>query len=88
MLSAIYGCPYRVKKHVSWNYFGELARTVEIPWLVVGDLDLFLSDSENKGGKSIDSNESVFFSHMTNSAGHLNLGFLGYAYNKFRVHGF
>lgn len=36
MLSAIYGCPYRVKKHLSWDYFKNLSFSVNLPWLVMG----------------------------------------------------
>lgn len=39
MFSGVYGCPYKIKKHVSWEYFKNLTKNVEIPWLIAGDLN-------------------------------------------------
>lgn len=30
LMSAVYGCPYKIKKHLSWTYFKNLAATVEL----------------------------------------------------------
>ncbi|RZC76593.1 hypothetical protein C5167_000712 [Papaver somniferum] len=51
MLSCLYGNPNKNQKTQSWEPFRELAKDVDIPWMVIGDLHFILNSEEKRGGK-------------------------------------
>lgn len=48
----MYGCPYTEKKEGSWSLVQKMANIVQIPWLLMGDLNLLLSANNKRGGRT------------------------------------
>lgn len=49
----VYGSPKREVRKDLWKNLGDLARTVNCPWLLAGDFNAMLCEEEKKGGLSI-----------------------------------
>lgn len=80
MFSGTYGFPYKIRKHTSWEYFQKLSSSIDVPWLVLGDLNFTLNGEEKTGGKPTDQTKSCFFNKLVNDAELMDLGFFEYKY--------
>ncbi|PON94606.1 Endonuclease/exonuclease/phosphatase [Trema orientale] len=54
LLSAVYGPPYMQEKPDFWNSLADVGRNFGGPWLIIGDLNVILMDSNRTGGSSND----------------------------------
>ncbi|XP_026378268.1 uncharacterized protein LOC113272678 [Papaver somniferum] len=73
-----YGTPYRSEQSNQWNYIRRLSNSVNIPWVLLGDLDITLSYEERKS-TSRQSTSSDIVSLIRDS----DLTYLGFSGNPF-----
>jgi hypothetical protein len=48
-ITGIYGEPSADRKQLTWNYIRELHAMVDLPWVMLGDFNEILSNSEKEG---------------------------------------
>lgn len=51
--SFFYGNPKRAKRLKDWLFIEEIAKEVTTSWMLTGDLNLTLDDSDKKGGNPV-----------------------------------
>ncbi|XP_026396344.1 uncharacterized protein LOC113290979 [Papaver somniferum] len=57
-LSCIYGTPYKTEQKEQWSYINDLSKSVTIPWVVLGDLNITMCTNDiNHATSSITSPE-------------------------------
>jgi hypothetical protein len=49
-ITGIYGEPSGDRKHLSWDYIRDLHGMFDLPWMVIGDFNEILYNSEKEGG--------------------------------------
>ncbi|KAF9609236.1 hypothetical protein IFM89_014430 [Coptis chinensis] len=69
--------PYPKLKHHSWQFLQTLAEKYSQPWLIIGDLNIILNQSEKRGGDPYSSNESLIANELIQDTGLLDIGFSG-----------
>ncbi|XP_060959272.1 uncharacterized protein LOC115700034 [Cannabis sativa] len=65
LLSCVYGPPYYHEKRLFWSNLMELGRKFGGPWLILGDVNFVLSDSERVGSRGKDQ-FTPFISNLIN----------------------
>uniref|UniRef100_A0A803NWY3 RNase H type-1 domain-containing protein n=1 Tax=Cannabis sativa TaxID=3483 RepID=A0A803NWY3_CANSA len=76
-LFCIYGTPYVEKKKDFWKWLTDIVRECREPWVVLGDLNVILDDSEKMGGRRFLSREGDLLKNFLHEAGGVDLGFQG-----------
>ncbi|GMJ02216.1 hypothetical protein HRI_003890800 [Hibiscus trionum] len=76
LLSAVYGSPNPTKRRALWHYLHGLAATIRSPWVICGDFNATLFDSDRRGcaSSSIPCKE---FQSFVFSNGLRDMGFSG-----------
>lgn len=75
-LSAIYASPKLNFRNELWQYI-KSGFMQDIPWLLVGDFNQVLDDSEKRGGKPIAQYRARPFREMVNGCALIDIGFEG-----------
>jgi hypothetical protein len=76
-LTGIYGESVWRHKHKTWRYMSDLHRQTNIPWLVSGDMNEILSESEKEGGAPRPLAYMQAFRDCLSDCGLDDLGFIG-----------
>ncbi|XP_026383781.1 uncharacterized protein LOC113279296 [Papaver somniferum] len=64
LFNGYYGSPYDFNsKDESWNLLDKTASNNQLPWLVIGDFNIILHDTEKFSTQPSDANEVVFFNN-------------------------
>ncbi|XP_026459687.1 uncharacterized protein LOC113360391 [Papaver somniferum] len=74
-LSCLYGTPYKEDQVEQWEYIKDLSKAVNIPWVVLGDLNITLDGNERVNHASSSSNSSI--TQLVREADLMDLGFNG-----------
>ncbi|KAL5699305.1 hypothetical protein ACHQM5_030229 [Ranunculus cassubicifolius] len=72
-----YGSPHHLKKERSWNILKRLKVENGVPWLIIGDLNIVLHQSEKQGGTTFDGRDVQFARDIIQQEGLVDLGFAG-----------
>ncbi|KAF4359614.1 hypothetical protein F8388_003617 [Cannabis sativa] len=76
-LFCIYGTPYVEKKREFRKWLTDTVWECREPWVVLGDLNVILDDSEKMGGRRFRSREGELLRNFLHEAGGVDLGFQG-----------
>ncbi|KAM0859874.1 hypothetical protein ACQ4PT_046911 [Festuca glaucescens] len=79
-LTGLYGESVWRHKHRTWRYLRELSHQANVPWMVLGDMNEILSESEKDGGAPRPLAYMQAFRDCLTDCGLEDLGFIG---NKF-----
>lgn len=87
ILTVVYAHPCPGIRRSLWNYLDGVSSTNNLPWLVIGDFNEFVDDSEKKGGKAVHCNSG--FADWIGRHHLVDLGFSGalFTWCKKNVHG-
>lgn len=77
LFSGIYVSPRYKERKVLWANLETIAETTYIPWIVLGDFNEVVSESEKLGGGTINFNKALRFSEMLSNCCLTDLGFSG-----------
>jgi hypothetical protein len=76
-ITGFYGEPSGERKHLSWDYLRDLHGMYDLPWLVIGDFNEILSNSEKEGGNLRPQRCMQQFRDALTHCNLTDLGFLG-----------
>jgi exonuclease III len=79
-ITGFYGEPSGERKHLSWDYLRDLHGMYALPWLVIGDFNEILSNSEKEGGNLRPQRCMQQFRDALTHCNLTDLGFLGDAF--------
>ncbi|KAF3450405.1 hypothetical protein FNV43_RR06486 [Rhamnella rubrinervis] len=74
-----YSTPYYREKKAFWEDFGQVMKEVEGPWVIFGEFNEIISESEKWGGVSI-WKKQLFLKNFMMKVGGIDLGFSGSKY--------
>ncbi|XP_026429506.1 uncharacterized protein LOC113325853 [Papaver somniferum] len=78
IFTGYYGSPYDFNSKVeSWKMLDKTVANNQLPWLVIGDFNFILHDTEKFSTQPIDDNEDVFFNNMILDLDLVDLGTTG-----------
>lgn len=75
VLTAVYASPNLAFRNSLWIYLEELGRVMTRPWLLLGDFNQVLRESEKRGGGPLRGNGATRFANKIATCGLLDLGF-------------
>lgn len=75
-LLACYGTPYEGEKKYLWENLERVVSNCEKPWLVIGNLNEVVDESEKQGGKPV-WKKQLILKPFLNEIGGIDMGFLG-----------
>lgn len=75
LLTAVYASPNAAIRWQLWKAFEELDLLVNVPWLMVGDLNDVLLSTERKGGNALCLARRKKFADMVNNRKLIDMGF-------------
>lgn len=75
LLSGIYASPNAVNRKALWEYLIEMGRVVKLPWMLVGDFNQIMFESEKKGGRPANQNQIEQLNEVVNRCELYDLGF-------------
>jgi exonuclease III len=75
-----YGPPHKINRRIIWENLHALLESFEGPWVVLGDFNVILDDSEKEGGRIGCSSMPSYLKDLLFDLGAVDLGFAG---NKF-----
>jgi hypothetical protein len=76
-LTGLYGESVWRHKHRTWRYLRELHQQVNLPWMVLGDMNEILSESEKEGGAPRPLSYMQAFRDCLTDCGLEDLGYIG-----------
>ncbi|KAF4371778.1 hypothetical protein F8388_023091 [Cannabis sativa] len=76
-LFCIYGTPYVEKKEEFWKWLTDTVSECGEPWVVIGDLNVILDESEKRGGRKFLPREGTLLRNFLDDTGGVDLGFQG-----------
>ncbi|KAF4380255.1 hypothetical protein F8388_024548 [Cannabis sativa] len=76
-LFCIYWTPYPEKKAAFWKWLTDKVSVCGEPWMVLGDLNAILDNSEKVGGNRCSRREGAFLRDFLMNTGGIDLGFQG-----------
>jgi hypothetical protein len=76
-LVGFYGPPHRSKRLKAWVDLHALLVSLEEPWIVLGNFNVVLEDSEKEGGRCGGSSAPNFLKDLLFDIGAVDLGFVG-----------
>ncbi|CAL8174343.1 unnamed protein product [Prunus armeniaca] len=87
ILTIVYAHPCPRIRRSLWNYLDGVSSTNNLPWLVTGDFNEIVDDSEKKGGRAVHCNSG--FADWIGRHHLVDLGFFGaqFTWCKKNVHG-
>lgn len=77
LLSAIYASPRFEERKILWDNLKRIADNHRLDWLMMGDFNELLSNSEKRGGRPISQHRANLFRDCLNYCDMLDLGFTG-----------
>lgn len=77
LFSGIYASPRFRERKILWGNLESIAESVDVPWVVLGDFNEVLSESEKYGGRGVCFNRAARFNEMLNNCSLTDLGFYG-----------
>ena len=75
--TGFYGEPVTHIRHESWELLQSLNRSFNLPWLVAGDFNEIISNSEKKGGNNRSYAQMQRFREALDACSFMDLGYLG-----------
>ncbi|GLU11862.1 hypothetical protein SLE2022_285820 [Rubroshorea leprosula] len=76
-LSGIYGRPQIATRALLWNELSTIAENISMPWMMIGDFNDVLDQSEKFGGNRICQARVQFYLECMNNCNMIDLGFVG-----------
>lgn len=76
-MTGFYGSPFSESRHITWNLLRHLRGSDDVPWLVGGEFNALLYQSEKDGGKPKPERELQEFHSVLETMALVDLGFLG-----------
>ncbi|KAM6583114.1 hypothetical protein CsatB_010116 [Cannabis sativa] len=73
-LYCVYGTPYYSLKGSYWKWLSETVSNCNSPWVLLGDLNVILDDSEKEEGRTFQRKEGEFLSNFLFEVGGVDLG--------------
>ena len=61
LFTAVYASPNFAKCKFFWNYLENLAATISLPWVLLGDFNDMTSEDEKMGGLPLNKTRIAFF---------------------------
>lgn len=80
IFTGFYGIPYRPNKIDSWNMKRSMASTITEPWIIIGDCNIMLHESEKQSRFPFNQSEANNFIELLHSLDLHDLGFTGYPF--------
>lgn len=80
LFSGIYASPRFKERKILWGNLETVAELMDRPWIVLGDFNEVMSESEKLGGGPISFSRALRFSEMLNNCCLTDLGFSGPRY--------
>lgn len=80
LLSSIYASPKFESRKLLWNDLHDFASTVNLPWIVIGDFNEVVCQSEEFGGRPINRKRMELYAETMNNCNLVDLGFNGSKY--------
>lgn len=77
LLTTIYTSTKSKVQQLLWDYLGQLEHVADIPWLLVGDFNQVLHQSEKKGELPVAMSRVIPFQNLVNNCALIDLGFSG-----------
>ena len=77
LLTTVYASPNFNKRKIFWDYLQNLATTISLPWVLLGDFNDMLSDDEKLGGLPLNRTHVSTFRACMDNCGLMDLGFQG-----------
>ena len=77
LFTAVYASPNFAKCKFFWNYLENLAATISLPWVLLGDFNDMTSEDEKMGGLPLNKTRIAFFKNCMDKCGLTDLGFQG-----------
>ena len=77
VLTAVYASPNFAKRKIFWNYLENIAATISLPWVLLGDFNDMISEDEKLGGLPLNKIRIVAFKNCMDKCGLMDLGFQG-----------
>lgn len=74
-ITCVYGAIDTEEKIEQQNYISELARKVDKPWDLIGDLNIFLDPDENQGGNKVRSSSKNIIIQIIDAIGLQDAGY-------------
>ena len=82
LLSAIYASPRIEERAILWNNLASIAKSHNLPQVIVGDFNEPLITNDKFGGRSISVNRSLLFKECLDKCNMIDLGFSGLRFNQ------
>ncbi|XP_074356448.1 uncharacterized protein LOC141696167 [Apium graveolens] len=86
-LTGLYGEPDRAKRKETWQLIRNLSTTSSLPWVLIGDMNNVLSQTDKKGGRMYPSWLIQGFKEVLEDCNLVDMELLGYPYTWERGHG-
>uniref|UniRef100_A0A803P3L4 Reverse transcriptase domain-containing protein n=1 Tax=Cannabis sativa TaxID=3483 RepID=A0A803P3L4_CANSA len=77
MLYSIYGRPYENEKKQFWENLSTKINHSQLPWLLVGDLNLIAHPWEKRGGRKVRPGDTAILQNVLMTTGGVDLGYKG-----------
>ncbi|KAI3871028.1 hypothetical protein MKX03_010874 [Papaver bracteatum] len=79
LVTTFYGNAYPNKLD-SWKNVMKLADKVKLPWMIIGDLNVVLTNEEKEGLRPLDINKALIFNDVISNMRVQDIGFTGYPF--------
>ncbi|XP_074347205.1 uncharacterized protein LOC141686039 [Apium graveolens] len=79
-LTGLYGEPDRAKRKKTWQLIRNLSTTSSLPWVLIGDMNNVLSQTDKKGGRMYPSWLIQGFKEVLEDCNLVDMELLGYPY--------
>ncbi|XP_026443437.1 uncharacterized protein LOC113343489 [Papaver somniferum] len=80
LLTCLYGDNNSAQNQVQWQYLLDMSHDVNIPWVIIGDLNFTMVDSETNSNRPSTNYHSRNIRDIVNQLGLIDLGFHGSNY--------
>lgn len=77
MLTVVYPSPRATSQEELWEYLEQLGCVVDVPWVVVGDVNQVLDSSDKSGGNQINWTQATKLRKVIDSCSLVDMGFQG-----------
>ena len=77
LFSAIYASPRLAERRILWENLSKVAEFHTLPWVIAGDFNEPLAESDKFGGRAVSINRSLDFKDCLDKCNRIDLEFSG-----------